>query len=184
MTSTEAPEGVAVLTDRAGVTGKTARKSASFALKVTAAGLSLPQPASSPAPSAKRSTSTLPLVTPGDYDNLPGAPRRPRRKSGPDIRRPPSGWTSSRATTPSPVTTTIEPPAPLPNDPGSPSGFHGGSPDASGPSPGRARHTLRRRPSRMVHAPGRGLKARTRSTIEALGWLQSIRASSGITFPA
>ncbi|HEX9314803.1 MAG TPA: hypothetical protein VGA71_05245, partial [Actinomycetota bacterium] len=26
--------------------------------------------------------------------------------------------------TPSPVTTTIEPPAPLPNDPGSPSGFH------------------------------------------------------------
>src|SRR5882672_11754773 len=132
MTSTEAPEGVAVLTDRDGVTGKTARKSASFALNATDVGLALPHPASSAAASASTSTSTaplplgggappnpLPLVTPGDYDNLPGAPRRPRRKSGPGIRRPPSGWTSSRTTKPSAVATTIAPPGSPPKDPGS-----------------------------------------------------------------
>src|SRR5438552_16646795 len=153
MTSTEAPEGVAVLTDRDGVTGKTARKSASFALNGTVMGLALPHPASSPAASASTSMAPVPLVTPlvtpGDYDNLPGAPRRPRRKSGPGIRRPPSGWTSSRTTEPSPVATTSEPPGPLQNDPGSNSGSNSGSADASGPSPGRARHTLRRRPSRV-----------------------------------
>src|SRR6266480_4644415 len=176
MTSTEAPEGVTVFTDRAGVTGKTARKSASFALKVTAAGLALPHPASSPKASASTSSAPVPLVTPGDYDNLPGAPRRPRRKSGPDIRRPPSGWTSSRTRVPSPVVTTIEPPGSLLKDPG--------SADSTGPLAGRARHTLRRRPSRVVQAPGRGLKARTRSRIDPLGRAQSIRASSGVTFPA
>src|SRR6267143_5776799 len=152
MTSTEAPAGVAVLTDRDGVTGKTARKSASFARHATDVGLALPHPASSPAASAKRSTSPLPLVTPGGYDNLPGAPRRPRRKSAPGIRRPPSGWTSSRTREPSPVDTTSEPPGPPQNDPGSAA--------LNGPSPSRARHTLRRRPSTVVQAPGRGLKAR------------------------
>src|SRR5438034_4823062 len=121
MTSTEAPEGVAVLTDRDGVTGKTARKSASFALNATDVGLALPHPASSPAASTSSSTNKapVPLVTPGDYDNLPGAPRRPRRKSGPGIRRPPSGWTSWRTRKPSPVATTIEPPGSLLKDPGS-----------------------------------------------------------------
>src|SRR5437016_2563338 len=83
MTSTEAPEGVAVLTDRAGVTGKTARKSASFALNATDVGFALPHPASSPAASASTSKAPFPLVTPGRLRQLAGRTPAAAQETGP-----------------------------------------------------------------------------------------------------
>src|SRR5258708_3518422 len=80
MTSTEAPEGVAFLTDRFGVTGKTALKPASGALNVTAAGFDLPHPASSPPASTSARNTPIPLVMAGRLRQVaaraPAAPQK------------------------------------------------------------------------------------------------------------
>src|SRR6266478_6634565 len=91
MTSTDAPEGVAVLTNRFGVTGKTARKSASFALNVTGGGVVLPHPASLPeasAASARARTAPVLLVMAGRLRQFARRTPAPAQEIG--ARHPPA----------------------------------------------------------------------------------------------